>query len=247
MTEDTKKIEKIDLNKLIAKDGVLLIQHQDLPTPHLARLDEIQAVTLNGTIKAAANFYEKRTKEIENNKSHVIYSYRERRVTLITKEDYENLGSEIIGKLTENPDLNTFGINTNKTFSVGELVKHIRTNRFFFENKDVHAKVVNSLQNFSAKVNADIKKINDNRGNIEDVLKVTMDSNAELNFNALMPVFIGEEAKSFNVEIACQADNSKVIFWLESPDLFELLKKDTKTIIDSELARFNSELVFIEQ
>lgn len=239
--------EILNLNKLEAKEGNLLIQKQTLPSPHLEKLHEEEAVCLSGTIKAPANFYSKRTAEIDNLKSHVKYSYRERKITLITIEDYSELGSEITGMLIVNPEFSEFGINTSKMFGVAELTKHIRMNKFLFESKEQHAKIVQSLQNFSARVNADIKKINDNRGNIEDVFKVTMDSNAELKFNVLMPVFIGEEHKSINVEIACQADNSAVKFWFESPDLVELLKKDTKTIIDSELKRFDDALVFIEQ
>ena len=107
--------------------------------------------------------------------------------------------------------------------------------------------MIDQLQNFSANINSEVKKINTNNGNIEDLKKITMKSNVELNFDLLMPVFIGEENKKFNVEIACNADSTSIKFWFESSALFELLDKDTKSIIDAELSRFSEELVFIEQ
>jgi hypothetical protein len=249
MSKDTT--EKLDYNTLQGKDGVLRIQHENLPTPHLPTLHEEEPVALEGTISAPANFYNKRTAEIKNEKSHVTYSYRDRTITLITKEDYSQLGSEITGQLTVNPAIAELGINETKTFFVGELVKHIRKNKFYFHDKAQHEKIVNALQNFSANINSEIKKINTNNGNIEDLLKVTMKSNAELSFKAVLPVFIGQELKVFDVEIACAADSNAVKFWFESPALHELLQLDTKQIIDGELERLKTdskdELVFIEQ
>jgi hypothetical protein len=249
--ENEKPVERLNYNALAAKEGVLTIQHQKLPTPHLPTLHEVETVEIAGTISAPANFYTKRTGEIKNDKSHVRYSYRNRVITLVTMEDFSAQGSEITGQLVVNPAIKELGINEEKTFFVGELVKHIRKNKFYFADKAQHEKVVNSLQNFSANVNSEIKKINTNNGNIEDVLKVTMKSNAELRFKCVLPVFIGQKEELFDVEIACAADSNAVKFWLESPALYELLQLNTKEIIDSELARLEqdskNELVFIEQ
>lgn len=239
--------QKLDLNKLETKEGTLLIQHQTLHTPHQNKNHEVEHVSLQGTIKAPANFFTKRTEEIKNDKTHVLYNLRERKITLVTMEDLSGLGSKIVGELKVNPALKMLGINEEKTFFISEIVKHIRQNKFYFADEAEHKNLVNSLQNFSASVNAEIKKINNNNGNIEDVTKITMKSNLELRFNLLMPVFIGEENKKFNVEIACDATSSTIKFWFESTDLFELLELDTKSIIEAELARFNEEVVFIEQ
>lgn len=239
--------EKLDLTKLEAKEGILLIQHETLPTQKAETIHEEEHVMLEGTIKAPANFFEKRKSEFEHLKSHVKYSYLKRSVILITEEQYGKLGYEVVGSLITNPMLSAFGINTDRIFKVNDLIKHVRISKFLFADKEQHGKILKSLKEFNAKVETEIRKVNDNRGNIEDVYRVSMTSNAELNFNILAPVFTGEEAKSFNVEICCQADSSEVKFWFESTDLINLLQQDTKKIIDSELSRFDQDLVFIEQ
>ena len=239
--------EKIDLNKLEAKEGVLKIIHETLPTQKLETVHEEEHVSLEGTIKAPANFWEKRADQVEKLKAHVKFSYRNRTIILVTEENFSKLGEEVTGTLIINPEFNGFGINVEKMFKVNDLIKHVRMSKYLFQDKDVHTKILKSLKDFTAKVETEIKKVNDSRGNIEDVFKVTMTSNAELNFNILAPVFIGEPAKSINVEICCQADNSEVKFWFESTDLINLLKQDSESIINKELERFDQKLVFIEQ
>lgn len=239
--------QKLDLNKLEAKEGILKIVHETLPTQKLETIHEEEHVKLEGTIKAPANFWEKRISTVEKLKSHVKYSYRERIIVLVTEENFSKLGEEIVGKLLINPEFALFGINKETMFKVNDLIKHVRMNKFLFADKDVHAKILSSLKSFSANVESEIRKVNDGRGNIEDVYKTTMKSNTELNFNILAPIFIGEPAKSLNVEICCQADNSEVKFWFESTDLINLFKQDSENIINKELERFDQALVFIEQ
>jgi len=251
MANDKKELEKLELNKLEAKDGVLTIQHQTLPTPHLETLHEVESVNLEGTISAPANWYTKRKAQTDNLKSNVTYNFREREITLVTKEDFSNLGYSITGKLIINPAIKMLGINEEKTFFVGELVKHLRKNKFYFAEESEWKKIIDGLQNFSANVNQEIKKISTNNGNMEDLTKITMKSNLELTFKLAMPVFIGEKTETFPVEIACDATSTSIKFWLESPDLIMLLDQNTQGIINAELARLktdsNDELVFIEQ
>lgn len=236
--------EILNLNKLESKEGVLTVIHQELKTP---KVFEESGVIIDGTITAPGNFISKRKDQDDIKRSNVRFSYRERFIMIETQEQFDEKGYCIRGELKVNPDFKILGINENRMFSVKELTKHIRMNSFFFESKEQHKKIVEGLQNFTAKVATDIKKINDNRGNIEDVFKTTMQSNSELTFNVFMPVFIGENAKSIKVEIACEADNSAVKFWLESPDLIEHFSKDTEAIINNELKRFPEEVVFIQQ
>jgi len=251
MEKDKKELEKLDLNKLEAKEGVLTIQHQTLPTPHQLKLHEEEAVVIYGTISAPANFYTKRTVEINNSKSHVLYNYRERKIKLTTIEDYSEKGSEIEGALIVNPAIKQLGVNQENTFFVSDMVKHLRKNKFYFENPESWKKVIDQLQNFSANVSKEIVKVNTQNGNIQDVKNITVKSNLELNFKLKMPVFIGEKEEIFPVEIACDADSAQIKFWLESPDLIMLLDQNTKVIIDAQLKRLEedskNELVFIEQ
>lgn len=237
-------MEKLDLNKLEAKDGVIKVVHL---TEEAEKLFYEKPVTMAGTIKAPGNFIEKRKDQDEELRSNVTFSYRNRVIMLETLENWKEFGYNIKGELIVNPEIKYFGINENRMFTVKEMVKHIRMRKFLFESEQQHQRVLEALQNFTAKVDTEIKKINDQRGNIEDVYKTTLKSNAELAFSLKMRVFIGEEEKIIRIEVACEADNSAVRFWFESPDLIILLEADTKAIIDAELKRFPETFVFIEQ
>lgn len=248
--KDKKTIEKLDFNKLEAKDGKITIHHQHEKIQN-ARIHLHQPVEIAGTLSAVGNYIEKRLLSDKPQddllRCHVLYSYRERYIKLITKENCETLGSGISGSLIVNPDLAMLGINQTKTFSATELVKHLRFNKFYFADTSQHSKLVDQFQNFNATINQEIKKVNDNKGNIDDVYRASVKSNVDLTFNVKMPVFIGEPDKIFGIEIACEATSNSVKFWLESPDLVELLKKDTEELINKQLDRVTPQIVRIEQ
>jgi hypothetical protein len=241
--------EILRLNQLEAKDGVLKLQHENIEQ---TKLIYPHRVAIAGTISAPANFIAKRKDQDPELRSNVQYSYQGRYIKLCTNETNEDNeahteGYNINGALTENPQIAALQINTNTTFTISNLTKHLRMKRPFFADNDQYERLIQKLQNFSAKVNADINQINDRKGNIEDSYKVTLNSNHENQFHVFMPVFIGQEPRKFNIEIACEARDRQVIFWLESTELLILLEKDTKGIIDAELKRFPEGFVFIEQ
>ncbi len=234
----------LNLNKLRAKNGEITVVQR---TDEKKKIHYSKAVVISGTISAPGNFIQKRKDQDKKERCNVQYSYLERYITLTTNEKFAELGYEIEGKLTKNPIIDQLAINTNKIFSIAELTKHLRFNSLYFSSKEQHGKIIQELQRFKAKVESEITKINDQKGNIEDTYKVTLNSNAELNFKLTLPVFIGQPNKTFLVEIACEARNRAVEFWLESTELVELLNSDTVDIINKELERFPEEFVFIEQ
>lgn len=242
------KDEKLSLNQLQAVDGVLHIKHETVETEKLIYENRH---AIDGTISAPGNFIAKRKDQDDEKRSNVCYSYRDRYISLTTNENYDERenhgGYDIKGQLIKNPLIAELCINTNKIFGVAELTKHLRFKSLYFASKDQYEKVINNLQRFKAKVDAEITKINDQKGNIEDTYKVTLNSNAELSFKIKCPVFIGQPDKIFLVEVACEARNRNVEFWLESVELVELEESETKQIIDTELARFPETFVFIEQ
>lgn len=247
----TQKKEILNQNELL-KEGVKELNiNRTFKKLKNARVHNHTTVSLNGTISAVGNFIEKRlaldTPQDDLLRCHVLFSYRNMFVKLQTRENLDTLGTKVEGKLTINPDLAKLGINQNTMMSVGELTKHLRFNKFYFADKDAHEKLVMQLQSFSATVATEIKKINDTKGNIDDVFKMTVKSNIELRFVAKMPVFIGEPDKTFPVEISCEATSGNVKFWLESSDLKELEMSEVKSIIDKELERIPAKIVRIEQ
>lgn len=140
---------------------------------------------------------------------------------------------DIHGKLTIDPDLKKFGINSGSQFTTHQLANFIRLNRHYFETKDQAMALVNQLQNFKATVDKEIEKANDNRGNAALVIKQKVISNVPLDFTLYLPIFKGTEKKALKCEIDIDAND--LTCSLVSPDLKELIQTESFRIINSEL------------
>lgn len=245
---EEKTLEKLDLNKFEAKDGKLTVKHihQELETP---RVDYEESVKMSGTIQAPGNFIEKRkdiVEQIDNKRCNVQYSYNGLYIKVRTQENWA-VHYHVDGLLKRNPDISMLQINTKKMFSVKDLTQHIRMNKFFFADKDQNIAIVSNLQKFRVEAQTQIETENDNRGNAKDLYEIKNKSNLVLDFDLLMPIYVGQPAKKFRVEVAYAVRERNIEVWLESPELEELFRINSKEIIDHELTRFPQEFVFIEQ
>lgn len=237
-----KVLEKLDLNKLEAKEGVITIVHQTLETP---KMFYDKAVKLNGTIEAPANFFEKRESEHPKLKCHVLYNYRKGTIKFVTEENRE-INYEVSGMIKQNPDMLALGINTGKIMGVTEMSKLVRMNKLFFADKDENLVLVSNLQKFRANAQVEIEQMNDQKGNVRELYEIKASQNLKLDFDLLMPVFVGQPNKKFRVEICFAVRDRNIDFWLESVELNELLNSDLVSIIDEQLTRFKGEVLQIE-
>lgn len=241
-------MEKLDYNKLVAKDGKIEIIHRNNEAPVKVWYD--QQVKLNGTISAPGNFYDQRKEQLKDiiKKSHVVYNYRELMIKLVALENRE-INQEVIGKLTVNPDIKMLEVNTKERLDSKELTDLLRFNRYFFEDKAQCNAIVEKLQTTKVKIETDLETIlNAGNGRERNVYDKVVKGIEPITFNFLMPLFIGQADVKFQVVINIDARDSEVNFWLESIELAELTLSNAKAIIDKELARFNdSGLVMIEQ
>jgi hypothetical protein len=140
---------------------------------------------------------------------------------------------DIEGLLVMDSDLKKFGINTGNQFTTHQLANFIRLNRHYFETKDQAMALVTELQNFKAKVDKEIEKANDNRGNAALVIKQKVISNVPLDFTLYLPIFKGSDKTPLKCEIDIDAND--LTCSLVSPDLKELVQNESTRIINSEL------------
>lgn len=140
----------------------------------------------------------------------------------------------VLGKLKLHPDLEKFSINSSKTYSTFELADFIKMNRHYFENKDIAMKLVSELRSFEGKVNSEIEKKADTRGNQKQLIHQTVESNIPSGFILVLPIFIGQEKLRLEVEINITADFSCSLI---SPDLKQLIDLETKVILDEQLEK----------
>lgn len=206
-------------------------------------------VVINGTISAPADWYEGKTQNgyfFGLDQTHVVFSYDAREITLITEDEHSSFGHKITGKLSKNPELKVFAINSNKKFSPKELASLLKMNRVSFQDREQNMRIVKSLNDLRIAVERKIQDTNDFRGNKVASFEQEVKTAIDLTFNLNLPVFTGGEVSTFSVEVNLDVTDAGVTVWLESVDLKEIEDRMAREMMDSVLERLSS-LTTIEQ
>jgi hypothetical protein len=205
-----------------------------------------KTVNITGVIGSPAEYLKKRKSELKPKQCHVLYSYIGMYIKLIVNEE-NYYSATITGQTQLNPELKKFGINENKLFTVKELKQFLKFNRSFFAEIDCNLKMITNLERFSASVQTQINSHANDRGDKKQSLEVKIDSNLDLNFVLNMPIFIGEAASKFNVEVCCDIRDGATSIWLEPPELQSLIIAGREALINKNIAPFLEAFVVIEQ
>lgn len=169
---------------------------------------------------------------------------KDRAVVTVDREKFEitlDLDPEsprctsVTGKLSLAPELEKFCINTTKSFTREELVKLIRFNKIWFNSRDQAETLLASYMAFKAEVNANIGKLSDTRGNVDNSYKKTVTTNIPTSFVLNVPVFKGQGKRQFRVEIDIEATDASTRFWLVSEELNDLIVIESEQILNQQL------------
>ena len=194
-------------------------------------LRDPKAQNLAGVLGTPYNWLAQRTGLIDPKASRVVVDRDRMSITLVVDER-SVFSDTITGSLTFDQNFLKFRINTDEYITHYDMAKFFKMNRYAFENKDEAGRLVTELQNFKAKVNAEVEKMNDNRGNRTDKTQVTIDSNLPEKFNLNLPVFKGGPKKLIEVEVYI---NSDFCCTLISPDVVDFVEEVKNELIDFEL------------
>lgn len=236
----TDKKENIEI-KVEAGIKELVIRHGDAE-----KLHEPKKVILAGTIDAPAEFFRKRPDQVKKEQCHVLFSFRDKKIVLVLDEKDPHGGS-VTGRLISNPELDLFKINSKSSLTIQDLKELFKTGRGFFASADENQKAITNLEKFRLSANVVIEKDNDNRGNVRDLVEATVKTSLDLSFKLNMPIFIGQPAKTFLVEILFDVRDKGVTVWLDSPELRSLIIEDREKIIGAALEPFKKDFVVIEE
>jgi hypothetical protein len=216
-------------------DGVkeLIIRRGDVLPPDPKPVP----LKISGLLINPYQYLSSRRHLIPKDKSNLVVNKNEGSLTF-TIDDKDTLKDVITGKLTLSKSFERFGINEAKYWTDKELAAFFRKTKYFFTDSGVHATVVAALMNFQAKVNTNIEKNADMKGNMKLAFERTVNSNVPESFFINVPIFEGYPAIKLEVFIGAEATNSDVKFFLESAAIYEIVEKEKEAIISEQIAHF---------
>jgi hypothetical protein len=218
------------------KPAVILIGEANKPA-----LKEIfEGLNFKGLISAPMDFLLPKVEAKLINKEKVLIIVDEEKESITVLSDWDNkLQHKVEGTLVRNPDLAALKINdASGRFTLKDLVTLLKFRRLLFSSQEEFKTLLNTLMTFNAKIEADVKKENDQRGNISDAFILRAKTQLKLDFTLEAAIFKGGPIGKFKVDIYFEVTGvSSFSFYFESPDYHDLLKAQGHDLIGEQLAR----------
>lgn len=153
--------------------------------------------------------------------------------------DKDPYGDRITGHLSESEDLVDFHINEEHFFSLNDVIKIIKRNKFLFSDQTAHSDFLTSLMNFNAKIGVTIQNIKSASGNTTDMVQRSIEENKNApQFKLLAKLYKGYDKVELFVQTCLDASSGSVRFYFESVDLYKLLDEGKELAINAELMKF---------
>lgn len=199
-----------------------------------------KSININGTLGAPHQFLIGKKSLFQDTAIHLLIHKATGQLQLVMNDDDPYQTHTVTGSLHRDSVLEMFKLNTEHRWTVSSLVKFVRTMRYYFADKDDHAKLLDSLQKWSVRVDTVIKQHNDNSGNSLLMLERKVgELDMVKSFDIEVPIFQGYEKKRFKVEIGFDPKNTQVDLFLISDELIELEIGEREKLIDDEVSKFN--------
>jgi len=205
-------------------------------------LKEPLKIEIYGDINTVASFLKVRSSQedlpglqsIDINKAVVIVD--KAAMTIELSLDPQNYyGAKVKGSIELSDELQQFFINKTKLFTREELIKLIKFSRLLFADTELHAKLLAAYQTFKASANVDMTASNDTRGNKNNSFDKKVTTDLPDSFVLNVPIFKGQEKKSFRVEICLDVTDGGGRFWFESVELNDLIEIEKEVIISKQI------------
>jgi hypothetical protein len=160
-------------------------------------------------------------------------------ITLSLDERSEPSACTVIGKLQDSLELQEWGINSSKRYTVSSFIQLLRERKFYFKHPPEQEKIIMSLQKFSVNVSTVIKQHNDERGNSLAMLERKVnDIDLIKEFVLSIPIYKGCPNKEFTVLVGLDPKSSQVDFYLYSDELFSLIKTEREGLFNEAVNEF---------
>lgn len=206
-----------------------------------------QPITIVGTISAPARFIEGRREDFKNTNKHCLVSKTDGLIRLVLNEQSVADKYIVQGQIEISKKFKSLGINLdNVHYSPEELANKLKLLRSMFVSNMEHASICATLRNLKAKVNADIDKADDRKGNVTKNFKQTVESNMPDAIKLKLPLLEGEDPIEIEVNVILEAHGSDIKCSLESIDASELIETQFAERVNQEIEKIKDFVTIIE-
>ena len=209
-------------------------------------LKERHKVQLSGTLPTPLTYLIRRVNQIDQLKAHLEFSLEGMNMKLTIEEENQD-GAVVSGSLSLDPKFKLFGINKGNYQTPFQLAELIKMNRGCFENHSVAMDLVTQLKKFKAKIDKEVEKADDNRGNKKLLIDQIVTSNIPEAFQLNIPIFKGEKKQVFEVEVYFNSEDlTCTLISPQANDLIEAQKAAIFGDVLKEIETIAPSLVIVE-
>jgi hypothetical protein len=217
----------------------------------------LKTIHISGNIDSPKEFYQKRKGWVDflMNKTHLLVDVQKAFLSLKVDETNPYDSYQVDGKMLDFQDFLAFKINTGHQFGKEDFITLLKRNKYYFADKSQHESLVFTFNKFITKVTKDFENSDDQKGN-----KVKLEAysaliqgyggdGSKIDFNPLflleIPLFVGQKAVQFQVQICLNPVNTGLSFYLEAPDLYEVALKAKELAITEAIEPFVKDFAVI--
>lgn len=199
-----------------------------------------------GNIDSVSVFLKSKKDLFPKEKILIIVEEEKGNIQMLT--DFDNpFGHQIEGRLVLLEELQQLKINQGSTYGLKELISALKFKRLMFADESVFNKIIKNLMEFTAKIETEIVKANDNKGNLNDSVIMKAQTNLELNFTLKTPIWKGGAVRIFKVEVMFEIRDRNTSFWMESYEMNDLQKAERVSLLDEQIKVLSEEYTVLKK
>lgn len=168
-------------------------------------------------------------------------------IKLIINEESVVNNYQITGEIEISKKFKSLGINDeNKSYAPSELANKLKLLRNLFVSNLEHSRICATLRNLKAKINSDIEKSDDRKGNVVDNFKQTVESNMPDSIKLNIPLIEGGPKIEIELNIVLEASGtSEIRCYLESIDASEIIENLFESKVIEEVEKIKDHVTII--
>lgn len=241
--------QKIEVNLPEGQNTLTLLQGE---APKQLDVKEPIKTDIKGTIYAPLNWLDKRAKDIDQHKAHIIVNRDKLEILLVFNEDDPYKQGKVDGKVEFSEIFKKLHINDfSKGWLPETLGQFLKLNRSYFTDRSENMKIVSALKSFDISANQQTaRSMNENGDRSAKFQQKVGKSNIPESFKLKIPIFSGGDYEEIIVETFVKMDGADVLIFLQSAganDIVETAKANVIDYVISKVREVAPDIAIIEQ